>query len=195
MASPLRVEKGPPPEFQLRRRGIFYRSLLKSQFATNLMPLPQLVKFDNLAQIVAAFCDSPRPARVRALDRDSEGFSGAVVLHVVVEGTETAPEANYCLRGLPPGSLPRERLLGLHRLLEHIHLCGVTQVPVPMQSRFGTTLHTEAGQFWQLEPWMPGVADFSSNPSDQRLRNGMTVLAQWNEAASRFEVRTSEAEW
>ena len=64
-----------------------------------------------------------------------------------------------------------------------------------MPSRFGTTLHTEAGQFWQLEPWMPGVADFSSNPSDQRLRNGMTVLAQWHEAASRFEARTSEAEW
>ncbi|HLQ45118.1 MAG TPA: phosphotransferase, partial [Planctomycetaceae bacterium] len=32
-------------------------------------------------------------------------------------------------------------------------------------------------------------------PSDQRLRNGLTVLAQWHEAASRFAAHTSEAEW
>lgn len=159
------------------------------------MPLSQFVKFHNLAQIVAAFCGSQRPARIRTIDRDSEGFSGAVVLRVVVEASQTAPEAEYCLRGWPPKSLKRERLLGLHRMLEHIRDCGVTQVAVPLKSHLGSTMYTEAGQFWQLEPWMPGVADFSSAPSDQRLRNAMTVLAQWHDAAARFEPRNSEAEW
>ena len=159
------------------------------------MPPSQFVKFHNLAQIVAAFCGAQRPARIRTLDRDSEGFSGAIVLRVVVEATATAPEAEYCLRGWPPDSLQRDRLLGLHRLLEHIHRCGVKQVPVPLKSQFGTTLYTEAGQFWQLEPWMPGRADFSSDPSDARLKNAMIALAQWHDAAARFEARTSEAEW
>jgi Ser/Thr protein kinase RdoA (MazF antagonist) len=159
------------------------------------MPPSQFVKFHNLAQIVAAFCGSQRPARIRTIDRDSEGFSGAVVLRVVVEGTKLAPEAEYCLRGWPPDSLQRDRLAGLHRLLEHIHRCGVKQVPVPLKSQFGTTLYTEAGQFWQLEPWLPGQADFSSAPTDVRLQNSMTVLAQWHDAAARFEARSSEAEW
>lgn len=173
---------------------IFYRSWWKSQTSANLMSLPQFVKFHNLLQIVESFCGA-KPARIRTLDRDSEGFSGAVVLRVVVQETPQAPELDYCLRGWPPDSLPRERLLGLHRLLEHIHKSGVTQVPVPLRSKFGTTIYAEASQFWQLEPWLPGIADFSSDPNDARLRNTMTVLAQWHEAASRFEPRESEATW
>ena len=158
------------------------------------MSLPQFVKFHNLLKIVETFCGA-QPARIRTLDRDSEGFSGAVVLRVVVQANPQAPEIEYCLRGWPPDSLPRERLLGLHRLLEHIHKCGVTQVPVPLRSKFGTTLYAEASHFWQLEPWLPGVADFHSDPNDARLRNAMTVLAQWHDAGSRFEPRESEAGW
>ncbi len=183
-----------PSEFRTDDERIFYRSWLKSQTSANLMALPQFVKFHNLLQIVETFCGA-KPARIRTLDRDSEGFSGAVVLRVVVQDTPTAPEVEYCLRGWPPGSLPRERLLGLHRLLEHIHKCGVTQVPVPLRSKFGTTLYAEASQFWQLEPWLPGVANFNADPSDARLRNAMTVLAQWHDAAARFEPRESEATW
>lgn len=158
------------------------------------MSLPQFVKFHNLLQIVEAFCGA-KPSRIRTLDRDSEGFSGAIVLRVVVQDNAQTPESEYCLRGWPPDSLPRERLLGLHRLLDHVHKCGVSQVPVPLKSKFGTTLYAEASQFWQLEPWLPGVANFHSDPSDARLRNAMTVLAQWHEAASRFEPRESEAAW
>ncbi len=159
------------------------------------MPPSQFVNAYNLVQVVEAFCGSQRPIRVRPLDRDGEGFSGAIVLQVVVQPSQHAVEVEYCLRGWPPESLPRERLLGLHRLLEHIHRCGVTQVAVPSRNQFGSTLHVEAGQFWQLEPWLPGQADFWSNPSDQRLQNAMTVLAQWHEAASRFDARDSEFEW
>lgn len=157
------------------------------------MSPPQFVKFHNLLQIVEAFCGA-KPARIRTLDRDSEGFSGAIVLRVVVQDG-TSPQSEYCLRGWPPDSLTRERLLGLHRLLEHIHKCGVTQVPVPLRSRFGTTLYGEASQFWQLEPWLPGTANFSADPNDTRLQNAMTVLAQWHNAAARFEPRESEAAW
>jgi Ser/Thr protein kinase RdoA (MazF antagonist) len=152
------------------------------------------MKFHELVQIVESFCGS-KPARIRTLDRDSEGFSGASVLRVSLQENLHGSEVEFCLRGWPPDSLQRERLLGLHRLLEHIYKSGVKQVPVPVKSKFGTTLYAEASQFWQLEPWMPGRADFSSDPSDARLRNAMTVLAQWHEAAARFEPRASEANW
>lgn len=183
-----------PPGSNTGSGRIFYRSWWKSQTPANLMALPQFVKFHNLLQIVESFCGA-KPARIRTLDRDSEGFSGAVVLRVVVQETAQAPETEYCLRGWPPDSLPRERLLGLHRLLEHVCKSGVTQVPVPLRSKFGTTIYAEASQFWQIEPWLPGVADFSSDPNDARLRNTMTALAQWHDAASRFEPRDSEATW
>lgn len=173
---------------------IFYPSWWKSQTSANFMALPQFVKFHNLLQVVESFCGA-KPTRIETLDRDSEGFSGAVVLRVFVQETPQASEREYCLRGWPPENLPRERLLGLHHLLEHIHNCGITQVSVPLRSKFGTSIYAEASQFWQLEPWMPGVADFSSDPNDTRLRNAMTVLARWHDAASRFEPRESEAAW
>jgi Ser/Thr protein kinase RdoA (MazF antagonist) len=89
----------------------------------------------------------------------------------------------------------RDRLLGLHRLLAHVHQAGVTQVAVPLRSRFGTTLLTEAGQFWQLEPWMPGTASFWTDPNDARLSNALIALARWHEAAAGFVPRPAEAEW
>lgn len=159
------------------------------------MPLPQFVKFNNLLQIVESFCGSHKAIRFRPLDRDSEGFSGAVVIQVAVQSDGLSTEAEYCLRGWPPNSFPRERLLGLHRLLEHVHRAGVTQVAVPLRNQFGSTISTEASQFWQLEPWMPGVADFSSHPTDTRLRNAMIVLAKWHNGAAQFVAKSSEAEW
>lgn len=158
------------------------------------MSSSQFVKFHNLLQIVESFCGS-RPTRIRTLDRESEGFSGAVVLRVVVPDGPQGAEREFCLRGWPPASLPRERLLGLHRLLEHIFKCGVTQVPVPLKSKFGSTIYAEASQFWQLEPWLPGRADFQTDPNDVRLRNAMTVLAQWHDAAARFDARPAEKPW
>ncbi|MFM9963019.1 MAG: phosphotransferase enzyme family protein [Planctomycetaceae bacterium] len=158
------------------------------------MPPTQFMKFHNLNQIVESFCGT-KPARIRTIDRDSEGFSGAVVLRVVVPDKLHGSEVEYCLRGWPPESFSRERLTGLHRLLAFVHKSGVKQVPVPLRNKFGTTLYAEASQFWQMEPWMPGRADFSSDPSDARLRNAMSALAQWHEAASRFEPYPAEAGW
>jgi Ser/Thr protein kinase RdoA (MazF antagonist) len=154
----------------------------------------QFVKYQSLARVVESFCGS-KPSRVRALERDSEGFSGAIVLRVTVTDSLTRRDVEYCLRGWPPKSLVRDRLLGLHRLLAHVHQAGVTQVAVPLRSRFGTTLFTEAGQFWQLEPWMPGTASFWTDANDVRLRNALITLARWHEAAAGFVPRPAEAAW
>jgi Ser/Thr protein kinase RdoA (MazF antagonist) len=117
------------------------------------------------------------------------GFSGAIVVRV------NGPVGEFCLRGWPPDELPERRIRGLHRLLQHIHQQGVGCVSVPVRSEMGDTLVRRRGRCWQLEPWLPGAADFWSNPSESRLRSAARCLAEWHRATKLFVPRQSESEW
>ncbi len=117
------------------------------------------------------------------------GFSGAEVLRI------EAPAGEFALRAWPAGGMEAERIRGLHRLLAHVASEGLTQVAVPVASSDGRTLVEVDGRLWQLEPWMPGVADFFDESSEVRLREAMTVLARWHLAAARFEPSESEGQW
>ncbi|MGH7127674.1 MAG: phosphotransferase, partial [Planctomycetaceae bacterium] len=100
-----------------------------------------------------------------------------------------------CLRCWPDAALPVPRILGLHRLLRETFRGGVSTVAVPIERCDGSTLVSEAGRLWQLEPWMPGRADFHSHPTVQRLRAAMRALAAWHRAAATFQPQLSEAAW
>lgn len=117
------------------------------------------------------------------------GFSGALIVRL---DTTCGP---FCLRGWPPNSMPIERLRGLHRLLAHIHDAGVLQVAVPIPAKDGCTLVNHNGRLWQLEPWMPGCADFHANPNETRLRDAVRCLARWHDAAGSFRPHASESRW
>lgn len=117
------------------------------------------------------------------------GFSTAVVLQI-----ET-PAGLFCLRGWPPETSDPERIRGLHRLLAHIRSQGVGLLPVPVGATDGQTLVHGNGRWWQVEPWMPGRADFWSNPSDARLAGAMVALARIHCAAAGFEPVGSEKGW
>ena len=56
-------------------------------------------------------------------------------------------------------------------------------IPVPLLTRKGGTFVETRGELWQLEPWMPGKADFHNDPSDRRLDEVMTTLARFHIAA------------
>ena len=92
-------------------------------------------------------------------------------------------------------SVNRQRLFALHRLIAHVHSCGLTEVPVPIAGRDGATFFEAAGTVWQLESWMPGLADFAIRPSDVRLRAALTALARWHRAAARFVDHDAERAW
>ena len=126
---------------------------------------------------------------VRIATPAAAGFSGAVIRQM------TCQDGRYCLRGWPRNSLPIERIAGLHRLLDWISRRGVRQVAVPIRDGEGVTLVEHHGRFWQIEPWMPGSADFSSNPSVSRLRSAMACLAAWHNASRSFAPHQSEAKW
>jgi Ser/Thr protein kinase RdoA (MazF antagonist) len=53
-------------------------------------------------------------------------------------------------------------------------------VPVPLCTGQGATVVEHEGHFWELAPWMPGVADFHANPTRERLRAAMQTLARFH---------------
>ncbi len=119
----------------------------------------------------------------------SAGFSGAVIIRL-----ETTAGL-FCLRGWPINSFPARRLLGLHRLLAHVFEAGVSQVAVPVRSRDGETLVSDQNQLWQLEPWMPGQADFWSAPTPKRLQNTMALLAKFHQATETYTDAGPARSW
>ena len=110
-------------------------------------------------------------SRSFALPPDGTGFSGAVVLRVE---TDAGP---HCLREWPPHADP-ERIGGLHRLLNHVCSRGIDFVAPARAGQRRPDARFRRRRWWQLEPWMPGRADFVSRPSDSRLAAAFTSLAR-----------------
>ncbi len=110
----------------------------------------------------------------------ARGFSGALVVRV-----QTA-ETDLCLRRWPSRELSRPRLLELHRFLKDVHAEGVDVLPVPLAARDGSTLLSQGDERWQLEPWMPGVADFNQAPAYERMDAVMRLLARFHCVAASY---------
>lgn len=138
----------------------------------------------ELAAIVGRFLQ-PQPVESPQFTPIAGGFSGAGVWKV-----DQLP-ASFALRRWPVDGLPARRITGLHRLLRHIHDSGIDCVAVPLLDRHGHSLVSFGRNNWQLEPWMPGHADFQACPTAARLRNTATTLAKWHLAAARFECPDS----
>ncbi|MBS0202877.1 MAG: hypothetical protein JSS49_08270 [Planctomycetes bacterium] len=128
------------------------------------------------------------PLRVAPLENRG-GFSGASIWRVVTE------QGDFALRCWPGAGLSRSRILGLHRLLEDLGHTGLPFVAVPLTGRHGSTLIRDAGRDWQLEPWLPGTADFHDRPTRDRLRAAMVALGQWHLAAEVHRPEHDVAAW
>jgi Ser/Thr protein kinase RdoA (MazF antagonist) len=86
-------------------------------------------------------------------------------------------------------------VLAIHQLLALARDCGVAVVPVPLKSDYGTTLPEFDGEFWQLEPWMPGVADFPTAPNDEKLNSAMTHLARFHKTLRDWVPPSQTQQW
>lgn len=116
------------------------------------------------------------------------GFSGARVARVDTDA------ASYCVRCWP-ADMSARRLFAIHDLLRHVHRTAVTPVPLPLESRDGSTVVTYQNHLWQVEPWMPGRADFTAQPTTARLTAAMHGLAAWHQSAARFNPSQEHLEW
>ncbi len=139
-------------------------------------------------QVLARYAPRIRPTDIESL-RNQGGFSGAAIWRVKTE------QGDFALRRWPIASLPRERILGLHRLLEHLDRDQLDFVAPPIIADDGSTLIKDGGYDWQLEPWKPGTADFHRDPSTSRLNSIMRALARWHLSAERHLPAPSAAQW
>ncbi|MDQ3329295.1 MAG: phosphotransferase [Planctomycetota bacterium] len=115
------------------------------------------------------------------------GFSGATVLKANCHG------GDFAIRGWPEGTDLR-RVRGLRRLLAHVAAGGVP-VAVPLPNKRGETVTWHANRWWQVEPWLPGCADFHDVPTDAKLDAALATLAAFHAATSTFRALPDDAEW
>lgn len=145
-------------------------------------------RFSDLGRILQQYPAALglEPAR---FSQAAGGFSGARVWKV------ESPAGPFALRGMDAGVVDVARLAELHRLMAHVHARGLVQAPVALASCGGETFVAVEGVIWQLEPWMPGAADFCQRPGRARLAACMTCLARWHLAAASFVPRAAGREW
>jgi len=117
------------------------------------------------------------------------GFSGALILRVQHDG------AWWCLRRWPRRGLPARRIAGLHHFAGWLRQAGVQEIAVPVVSPRGESLVDHQGHLWQIEPWMPGRADFLEDPADEKLQSALQALARLHRAAERYEPPANSREW
>lgn len=117
------------------------------------------------------------------------GFSGAAIWQV-----QTA-DGRYCLRRWPDDGLPPVRIRALHHWIRDLAQRGIDVVPVPLTADDGSTLVWQDAAWWQLEPWMPGRADFSTAPTDTRLRRIMHVVAEIHLASAQHTTHRDGQDW
>jgi len=148
------------------------------------------MQFSN-REIQAVLRNYPALHGVRLVDVQpvSSGFSGALVYCI---RTSTC---SYCLRRWPEPGLPMLRIIGLHQLLRHISNQGLQTVAVPVTCQTGETLTVMPNGYWQLEPWLPGNANFHANPHPDRLKSAMYALAAWHNSAANYFPNAAHVDW
>jgi len=131
--------------------------------------------------VLAAYPDDCQPIRVESLG-GAGGFSGARFWRV------EAARGTLCLRRWPREYPPREQLEFIQAVLLHVAREGFGLVPVPRETGAGRGFVSHRGYFWELSPWMPGVADFADHPTEGKLRAAMRALAELHLAAATFPL-------
>lgn len=109
------------------------------------------------------------------------GFSGAQLWRIEHGGK------NYCLRRWPREHPSSERLLFIHRVLQHVVSTGVQFVPTPHETLSGETFVRIGRHYWELTRWLAGEANYSRHPSETKLAAAMKALARFHTAAASFE--------
>lgn len=131
--------------------------------------------------------DAYRPAY---LPRDCQvwgaagGFSGALVWRLNTAAGE------FCLRRWPVEHPDSGQLTWIHAVLRHVYAQGFREVAVPVLTQVGATWVSYQGYLWDLSPWLPGVADYRTVPTPNKLAAALRALARFHRAAGSFDQAT-----
>ncbi|REJ88978.1 MAG: aminoglycoside phosphotransferase family protein [Planctomycetota bacterium] len=132
---------------------------------------------DVVRSVLRSYGASLADERIESLG-SAGGFSGARFWRL------TTDSGTLCLRRWPQGHPSPPRLLFIHQTLRHVAERAELPLASPRYTDEGLTFLSMAGHLWQLEPWLPGVADYRQRPSDRRLVAAMEMLATFHRAAA-----------
>jgi homoserine kinase type II len=113
------------------------------------------------------------------------GMSGAQFWRIT---TACGP---FILRRWPAESPAAERLRYIHAVLQHAAGHGAAVVPLPATTSRAESFISHAGYLWQLEPWLPGRADYQDAPSVEKSAAAMQALATFHNAVANFRAPSS----
>ena len=102
----------------------------------------------------------------------SAGFSGACVWR----GDDTDGTPHFALKAYPPDAITTERLNATHAWLHAAS--NLSFVPELIPTRDGNSFTRHDNRLWEVVRWMPGQADFHSNPARLRLEAACIALAR-----------------
>jgi Ser/Thr protein kinase RdoA (MazF antagonist) len=134
----------------------------------------------EVSQVLNQYPADCHPAQIEPLGF-AGGMSGAQFWRI------TSRHRILCLRRWPTEHPSPQRLQFIHAILQHAARSRISFIPVPISTRDGASFVHHAGHLWQLEPWMPGAADYEQSPRVEKLRAAMAALAQFHIATSDFE--------
>ena len=132
-------------------------------------------------ELLSAYPDDCRPTAVESLGA-AGGFSGARFWRL-----QTA-SGTLCLRRWPPENPSPEQLEFIQAVLWHVTREGFSLVPLPRETRRHAGYVRRGGFLWELAPWMPGRADFRTDPTEPKLQAALVALAEFHLAAATFPL-------
>lgn len=133
---------------------------------------------DDLRKILSRWLPVSTRATVE-VSAGAAGFSGAQLWRV------NCGDRKYALRKWPPTAPTAERMAAIDGLQLHLSDRGIP-APRPVMTGQGAASICEGNTWWSLNGWLPGVADFWSDPRPERLRAALAMLARLHLVAARF---------
>jgi homoserine kinase type II len=143
-------------------------------------------RFPEIAQVLSWYPPDCQPGAVEYL-ANAGGFSGARIWRI------TAARGALCLRRWPPESPDETRLKWLQAVVAHAAACGFRLLPDDIATRSGSGYCRHGGHLWQLTTWMPGKADYWSDPNSARLQTAAEALARFHRAVETFAPDSDNA--
>jgi homoserine kinase type II len=122
------------------------------------------------------------------------GFSGSELWKC--HSTATLSNQTYCLRRWPTEHPDDAQLSWIHRVIRHADAQGCQFLAAPLMNSHDETISRfpceDPGERvvarWELTCWLPGKADFASNPNKARIQNMMRSLAQFHQASAQVTL-------
>ena len=130
-------------------------------------------------QVLSGYSIAPTACQIESRGT-AGGFSGAQFWMI-----STQPDS-LCLRRWPKEHPDRRRLQFIHDVLKHVADSGLSVLPVPLVTGHGATIVELDGSLWELSRWMPGRADYHSNPNERRLLSALQTLAEFHVRVRHF---------